>query len=392
LHRKFKNNFNTTGYLVYVASTKAIKMWFADLKSCLFNKNTSGGNMKFLLKAAVVCGVIFGLGWNPATFAQEVSGQQAQPASAVEPVMEAPPAPVVPPPMTAPVSSGPMTRASKDAVCTRCHDENEMKPILSIYQTKHGVKGDSRTPACQSCHGDSEKHIKGDPNVKGRAAPDVVFKKGAFPASDAKDRAAQCLTCHKGTNRTHWSGSQHESNDMACNDCHKTHQPVDKVLNKKTQTEVCFTCHKEQRGDSHKISTHPIDAGKVVCSDCHNPHGSTGPKLLKKNTVTETCFTCHAEKRGPFLFEHQPVTEDCMNCHTPHGSNLANLLRIRPPFMCDECHDGPHQSPTPVGIAAAGTQGGFTGSVNANLTGRACLNCHVQIHGSNSPAGGYLQR
>ena len=171
----------------------------------------------------------------------------------------------------------------KDAICTRCHDESETTPILAIYQTKHGVRGDSRTPNCQTCHGESEKHLKGDPNVKGRAAPDVVFKKGAYAVSDDKARASQCLSCHKGTNRTNWDGSQHQNNQIACNDCHKVHAPVDKVRDRKMQTEVCFTCHKDQRADTHKISTHPIDAGKVVCSDCHNPHGSTGPKMLKKS-------------------------------------------------------------------------------------------------------------
>ena len=34
----------------------------------------------------------------------------------------------------------------KDAVCTKCHDDSENAPILSLYQTKHGVRGDSRTP------------------------------------------------------------------------------------------------------------------------------------------------------------------------------------------------------------------------------------------------------
>ena len=77
-------------------------------------------------------------------------------------------------------------RAAKDAACTRCHDESEAAPVLSIYQTKHGVKGDARTPTCQACHGESEKHLKGDPAVKGRAAPDVVFRKGAYAASDEK--------------------------------------------------------------------------------------------------------------------------------------------------------------------------------------------------------------
>ncbi len=291
-------------------------------------------------------------------------------------------------------------RAARDAACTRCHDESEQTPILSIYQTKHGVKGDDRTPSCQSCHGESEKHLKGDPAVKGRAPPDVVFKKGAYPVTEAPLRAAQCLSCHTGTNRTHWSGGQHERAGLACNDCHASHQAVDKVQNRKTQTEVCFACHKEQRADTHKVSTHPIDAGKVVCSDCHNPHGSAGPKLLKKNTVTETCYTCHAEKRGPFLWEHQPASEDCTNCHTPHGSNITPLLKSRAPFLCDECHDGPHNSQASYGAMGAGVQGGNgliangtnPKSPSTSAVGRACMNCHVMVHGSNSPAGAFLHR
>lgn len=284
----------------------------------------------------------------------------------------------------------------KDALCTKCHDESETTPILSIYQTKHGVRGDARTPTCQSCHGASENHLKGNTSGKGRPAPDVVFKKGAYAVTDEKERAGQCLTCHKGGMRNLWDGAQHQNNGVACNDCHKVHQPVDKVLSKKTQTEVCFACHKEQRADSKKISHHPIGEGKVVCSDCHNPHGSTGPKLLKKNTVTETCYTCHAEKRGPFLWEHQPATEDCTNCHTPHGSNITPLLKSRPPFLCEECHNGPHQSATPAAGNVAGIQGGLTAAagkpVSPGYAARSCMNCHVMVHGSNSPSGSLLHR
>ena len=36
-------------------------------------------------------------------------------------------------------------RQSRDAICTKCHDETESKPILAIYQTPHGVSGDART-------------------------------------------------------------------------------------------------------------------------------------------------------------------------------------------------------------------------------------------------------
>lgn len=295
-----------------------------------------------------------------------------------------------------------------DAKCTGCHDEAdeptgkatmlELNPgVLAIATTKHGVKGDSRTPTCVDCHGESKNHI----DHKGSGKPPVVdrsFRKNT--QTPAEVRNAACITCHKGEQRTRWEGSQHAVNDVACTTCHQIHTEHDAVREKKTQADVCFTCHKSERAQIHKVSTHPLSEGKMTCSDCHNLHGSTGPKLVKKNTLNETCYTCHAEKRGPFLFEHRPVVEDCAACHMPHGSNLNALLKSRSPFMCQECHDGTHASATQIGRNAAGFQGGLakknpTGAnqyPSANLVGAGCLNCHRQIHGSNSPAGGYFQR
>ncbi len=289
----------------------------------------------------------------------------------------------------------------KDAQCTKCHDESETRPVLAIYQTKHGVKGDPRTPTCQSCHGESTDHINNTGGKETRNKPDVVFgtkgikrgSSGAYPPSDREVQVATCLSCHeKDLHRTRWTGGAHDSGDVSCASCHEMHTAHDNVRDKKTQPQVCFTCHKEQRTDSHKISHHPIGENKVVCADCHNPHGSAGPHLLKKNTVTETCYTCHAEKRGPLLWEHEPVTEDCTNCHTPHGSNITPLLKSRTPFLCSECHDGPHHSDDPAGKNVAGWQGGLTGDASENYTGRACLNCHSMVHGSNNPAGALLHR
>ncbi len=279
----------------------------------------------------------------------------------------------------------------RDSVCTSCHDENESKPILSIYQTAHGNKADSRTPSCQSCHGESAKHLSSKTE-----APDVIFGTktvGSHAPSAPKDQNKACLTCHdKDQKRTHWEGGAHQVADVACTSCHESHAANDKVRDKKTQPDVCFACHQDQRSQIRKFSHHPIGEGKVACADCHNPHGSAGPKLLNKNTVTETCYTCHAEKRGPYLWEHQPVTEDCTNCHTPHGSNITPLLKSRPPFMCDECHDGPHQSKSPAAGNVEGTQGGLTTAPSENFTGRSCMNCHSMVHGSNHPAGALLQR
>jgi len=291
---------------------------------------------------------------------------------------------------------------AQDAVCTKCHDENDNKPILAIYQTRHGVKADGRTPSCQSCHGNSERHVKNPEGSAIRPAPEVVFgaklkiKTASLP--DAQNKA--CLGCHQAGQRVNWSGSQHQTHDMACSSCHLVHAPRDPVLTRSTQPEVCETCHKTQRAQTKLFSTHPIQAGEMGCSDCHNPHGSTGPKMLVKNTVNETCYTCHAEKRGPFLWEHAPVADDCSNCHTPHGSNSPPLLKQRVPFLCQDCHTADHGA----GInSGANLPDGNVTTINGKLplanrnpraqaNARACLNCHVLVHGSNHPAGTKFQR
>jgi DmsE family decaheme c-type cytochrome len=302
----------------------------------------------------------------------------------------------------APDGLAPQVRASlnDDAKCTRCHDESEAVPVLSIYQTRHGVKADARTPTCQGCHGESEAHLKGDPNQKGRARPDVVYGAKAYKPNAARELAQTCLGCHASGKRQHWSGSAHEGQDLACTNCHQVHTPNDGVLDRVTQPEVCFKCHKEQRAQLHRISAHPVLAGKMACTDCHNPHGSTGPKLLIKNSVNETCHTCHADKRGPFLWEHQPVTDDCTNCHTPHGSTHSPLLKARLPWLCQECHSGDHARSV---YSGANLPGGAVVTVdgnkpfqnqapNAQIVSRDCLNCHSLVHGSNNPAGAKFQR
>jgi DmsE family decaheme c-type cytochrome len=292
----------------------------------------------------------------------------------------------------------------QDAVCTRCHDESETKPILSIYQTRHGVKADERTPTCQSCHGESKNHLGGNVEGKGRPKPDIIFgakhTTAGYAPTEPLAQAEACLTCHKSGARSHWSGSEHQSRDVVCSNCHKVHVAKDPVMSKATQPEVCFACHKEQRAQTHRISTHPLAAGKMACTDCHNPHGSTGPKLLVKNNVNETCYTCHAEKRGPFLWEHGPVIDDCTNCHTPHGSTNPTLLKARVPFLCQECHSGDHGSTVNSGgyvvggnvVTVNGTQLVGAQSPRSQLNARACLNCHVLVHGSNHPAGAKFQR
>ena len=268
--------------------------------------------------------------------------------------------------------------------CTKCHDETEKYPVLSILKSKHAVMADARTPfadkACVTCHGPSEAHLEKPEEGAARAPSDVDFRVRAAPPVAEKN--AVCLRCHEGGPRIHWKGSTHEFGAVACTACHTVHAGQDPVLGKVTQSDTCFTCHQEQRAQIFRPSSHPIREGKVTCSECHAPHGSTGPKLLVKGTVNETCYTCHAEKRGPFLWEHAPVREDCTLCHTPHGSIHAPLLKNRGPWLCQQCHLAQFHPST----AYSGT--GLPGGAPAQqLLAKNCMNCHSQVHGSNHPSG-----
>ena len=271
--------------------------------------------------------------------------------------------------------------------CLKCHDAPK---VTSILHTAHMRQADARTKVaaegCQSCHGGSQEHMARVAEGQRRPSPTFVFNGPNTSPVDARNGV--CSGCHQGGSVMFWQASQHASSDIACTNCHVTHPARDAALVKATQANICFTCHAEQRAASLKPSHHPVTEGQMACSDCHNPHGATGPHLLKAGTIVDTCLSCHDEKRGPFLFEHAPVQEDCTICHTPHGSVQASLLKQRPPYLCQDCHDSSLHNSQP--FSGASLPGGALPSRQTVL--RACLNCHSEVHGSNHPSGVRLSR
>jgi len=270
-------------------------------------------------------------------------------------------------------------RESPEEVCKACH----LSSFNTYANSRHGTNVDLRAPAsrggCIACHGAGAiEHAK---KGGGRGVGGIVNPGAKTLAPDARNSI--CLTCHQSDPaRMHWQASVHAGRDVACTSCHKVHTAHDEVRDKLTQPQVCFACHKEQRVQINKPYRHPILEGKVSCADCHNVHGNN-PKQMVRGSVVETCYQCHMEKRGPFIHNHQPVTEDCTICHQPHGTTIANLLKSRPPFLCQDCHASIAVGSHPVQFAGPRTDRGG-GSTTLGTTGRGCLNCHTNIHGSNS--------
>jgi DmsE family decaheme c-type cytochrome len=280
-------------------------------------------------------------------------------------------------PAPAPGATQPQAGYVGDDTCLTCHDTQK-----AVWTTPHGRKADARTPAaqqgCESCHGPGQAHV--DDDAKGHIR--------RFAKLDPREANDVCLTCHTRGNQALWSGSAHDGRRLACVSCHSVHDPKTPVAQLKltSQIETCGTCHKAQVLKMNRLSHMPVREGKMECSSCHNPHGSTNVRLLRVgNWINETCVSCHAEKRGPFLYEHSAGRESCVSCHDPHGSSNERMLVAKLPMLCQRCHIGTrHPSTIYDGNALA--------SRSNRLIGRACVNCHANIHGSNHPSGGTFLR
>lgn len=274
--------------------------------------------------------------------------------------------------------------------CLRCHDEDSEFPVLALFRTRHGHRGDERSPfaqlQCESCHGPGEAHSA---RVRrGRERPPMPLHGPQAPAS-AEQNNAVCLGCHADGHTADWANSIHNENDVACTSCHRIHAERDDMQVARLQNQTCYSCHPRQRSDAHKASVHPLRYGDMACSDCHQPHASANEFSLVRSTINETCITCHAEKRGPFLWEHAPVEEDCSLCHRSHGSNHPTLLTRRSPLLCQQCHSrSGHPS---LALTSEDLPGGNS-TLSAFLVSRGCGNCHAQVHGSNHPSGVNLTR
>ena len=275
--------------------------------------------------------------------------------------------------------------------CVTCHQDQERRfkntPMGKAFA--HPRTSDE-AHGCESCHGPGRAHVEA-----GGGKDTIPIRFGKDSPNSVAEQNAACEACHSRGSHLFWKGSPHESRGMACVDCHQVKQVVQVALSsegrynapltpnggvKKSQPELCLTCHQMRRAQLQRSSHMPYREGKVTCTSCHNPHGTPNPKQLIQATTNENCYSCHTERRGPFLWEHPPVMENCANCHEPHGTSNPQLLKTRMPRVCDSCHDSSRHPAQPQPLSSI---------KNFN---RGCTNCHSSIHGSNHPSGNAFLR
>ena len=264
------------------------------------------------------------------------------------------------------------------AACSDCHDE--AKAFVTNPHARGSVKNNQvASDVCATCHGDGTEHI-----ANGGDKSKINVPRGRRGTDET------CMMCHDVTTErvSRHAGMHANSEAVNCLSCHSIHhadvrQPH---LVAQPQLKLCATCHTQTAGFENKPYTHRLGRGGMECSSCHEPHGrpsESARSLVLNNSLRATrtnveapCLGCHASQRGPFVFQHGGnQVADCTVCHQPHGSSNPKMLRRANVWqLCIECH-------SPI----TNTLGSQPPSFH-NLTDpryRNCTTCHVAVHGSN---------
>lgn len=256
-------------------------------------------------------------------------------------------------------------------LCLDCHDDvgefyahSPHSPAVARAVPWTGSYG------CEACHGPGSEHVEneGDGFILG---PDML---GSL---DENQSNAMCLQCHTSQDQT-WGSGPHAGSGITCSDCHADQVhfggkaiPAGEYRNK---AEFCIQCHAGQVSEFRLPSRHRVLEGELSCNDCHDPH--TGFNDSGWNGLNDTCTECHTEMTGPFVFEHEGVTEEeCVACHAPHGSVHDKLLTQDGNTLCLQCHYD-------TGFSQDLSIGGQPHSGLLNGEAR-CYDCHLEVHGSN---------
>ncbi len=201
------------------------------------------------------------------------------------------------------------------------------------------------TETCVTCHEKEEKEFK--------------LSTHAQISIDKVEGVAQgCEMCH-GPGSIHVDASGGKTN----------------IINPMKSPDICFSCHLDKKAEFSLPFHHPVKEGKMSCNDCHSSHGPDARPWTSTSVedVNEACFKCHKDQRGPFVWQHEALSEGCTTCHKVHGSINDKMLVARDSNLCLRCH-------TQVNFPTIGKS-----SHAGRMPQATCFSggCHTAVHGSN---------
>jgi len=280
-----------------------------------------------------------------------------------------------------------------NAVCFACHGQASSGKYYygktaykaAAHTGAHNpadVSGDQAAGECDNCH---------NPHGKG------------FTKMTVDQKESLCYDCHNATTPNTQSGqdvsamfqmnSHHDLSKVKCVNCHNVHRntktqvmmdpfkPQSTVTDKKT---FCLKCHSGttptgMTGALNVYSTWNNNGHdrthNLLCSDCHESHGSPNSKNLNYHTVSYSNYS--AKFRVGASFGTRAFCELCHNRtglgyrsakKIPTGSSYVSQHDQADPTVCNTCHTGRHNP-----------------ALGSGYYTNACLDCHKQGVGNPLP-------
>ncbi len=218
-----------------------------------------------------------------------------------------------------------------EKACAKCHDLDQNFNKLGKKSLKaHGaatadieILENPEESSCYTCHNNLVSRKNGhSPSVNfacvachtGVSGENNLIDEGRSRYIQPDPIEDRCFMCHERLKEiVRHNNSDHGPAKLGrCNKCHNPHSSPNLFFLRKPIWELCTTCHSEKIEENHVISTfvfrrnkngHPTKGRKdpsregreLVCSSCHNPHGSKGPFLLRTDEPTpfSVCKRCH---------------------------------------------------------------------------------------------------
>lgn len=258
--------------------------------------------------------------------------------------------------------------------CAECHNEQ----VNAYLATSHRGIATESVRLCVACHGDAAKHLE-----SGEASD--IRGPATLAGWTAERQSEACLSCHD-TSFPAWAEAPHAGR-VSCWSCHggqALHSGSDgsglPTAERHATWKLCTTCHQEVKSEFRQEYRHPVEAGLVDCTDCHDIHG-TDSGLPGDGRVgdagtpagAQACARCHQLQSASHIFEHPAMEEGCTSCHKPHGSWNRGLLASTGNGVCLSCHV---QSTFP-GVGQIDHEFRLNG-------GARCWDCHSDVHGSDT--------
>jgi tetratricopeptide (TPR) repeat protein len=203
-------------------------------------------------------------------------------------------------------SSMPGGLALNDA-CLRCHMSAVQRPDPGTDNRYSGAPFLETGISCESCHGDSRKHLA--TGGKSRL-PDLIHL-------SPEKRDSICVLCHL-EGDTNVARRGRAILDFQPGD--DINDYLDYYAYAGADTTIRAVSEIEQFNSS---KCKRVSGAEMSCMNCHDPH-FLPDAAARDSYYRAKCLTCH---RQPKYASHHPENRDCTSCHMPKtgSQNIAHV-------------------------------------------------------------------